>query len=468
MKQIFKTTLLAATIAATCGAAVAGTITATKQTHSTEGLNGVTANQTANTITYTLGAAYANDDLITFTFPAGALVAASLPNALNVPAVDSDTPANAIAGMALGLLNSDSTSVTYRVTTVSQPHYATDLADPTSQALVPAAADGNIDQYTDRTTIGAAIMLSGVQYTAASVKAANVTITADSVTNSNIILDSSGTRTATIADAKTQFGTAVINTMFDGVIDVSAARMLFTPNVPDSTMWTITNPDSSTWENVASVNATAGTVATLKGAVGQMTGLTVGNWGAGGTRVFDAANAMLTVSHNGQATNDTITFTAPGTVALETQSFNTDLVYNYMSAAVTPVAGSTTVAANLDSGAWTLNGAMVNIPYMPYAPGVSQIIYVTNEGAQGGDISVTAFDDAGTMYDLGVIATAAGKEITKITLLVADALTAAGFTSGKVSLTVTVNAPAPYITVYSAYNVGGNRGFVNNSQYKGM
>ena len=62
MNQLFKTTLLAAAIAATCGTAVAGTVAVTKQVHSSEGLTGVTANQTSGAITYTLGAAYKEGD----------------------------------------------------------------------------------------------------------------------------------------------------------------------------------------------------------------------------------------------------------------------------------------------------------------------------------------------------------------------------------------------------------------------
>ena len=73
MKQLLKTTLLAAAIAATCGNAVAGTVAVVKQVHSTEGLNGVTADQKSNDISYKLGAAYREGDKITFTFPDGAL-----------------------------------------------------------------------------------------------------------------------------------------------------------------------------------------------------------------------------------------------------------------------------------------------------------------------------------------------------------------------------------------------------------
>ena len=84
MKQLLKKSLLAATIAVTCGSASAGTVSVTKQVHSLEGLTGVTANQTSNAISYTLGAAYREGDKIAFTFTDGALVAASFPEVINI------------------------------------------------------------------------------------------------------------------------------------------------------------------------------------------------------------------------------------------------------------------------------------------------------------------------------------------------------------------------------------------------
>lgn len=445
-----KTTLVAASIAAVFGAN-AGTVSVTKQTHSLEGLNGVTATQNSNAISYTLAAAYAVGDKVTFTFPTGALVAAAFPSQVNIGAINSDTPADAIAGMALGLLNSDADSVTYRVTSLSQPTEVTDTSV----------------KYTDRTTIGAVLPLGIVGYTPASVAAAAVTVTVSSQTSVGDNLDSTGTRTATVAEAKTQFGTAAATSVLDGVIDVSAQRKLFTPNGVDSMMWTINNPDTTGWLNLATINATAGTVATLYGEAGKMTGLKDTAFSVSGTKVLDAAAASLTVSYNGEKTNDTVTFTAPGDVVLETQKFTTDLVYNYSSAA--SVAGAKTIVTGLASGEWKLNGATVNVPYMPYSTNASQIIYVTNEGDQAGDIMVTGFDDKGNFYDLGTVGVAGAKTVTKVATMIRTALEAEDFTAGKLSLTITVNAPEADITVYASYNVGGSdRGFVNTDQYKGQ
>ena len=443
----FKTTLLAAVVAATFGSAYAGTVTVTKQTHSTEGLAGVTSTQTSASIGYTVAAAYAVGDKVTFTFTAGSVVAASFPSQLNVAAVNSAVPASAISGMSLGLLNSDDDTVTYRVTSLSQP------------------TDGAATTYTDRTTIGALITLGTVGYSASAV-AGTVTVTVSAQTSAGDVLDSAGTLTATLAEAKTQFGTAAVSPLFDAEINVSSMRTAFTGVTSDDAGITITNPTTTGWLNLATVNTTA---VNLFGEAGKMDGLLATNFGTAGTNVFTEASAQLAVTYAGQMTNDTITFTPPtGTAAviLESQTFNADVVYNYSSAAAT--AGTATLATGAAAGEWTLNGASVNIPYMPYSANASQILYVTNDGTQDGDIIVTAFDDAGTAYDAFIVGTATAGSITKITGDVKAGLEAQGFTGGKVSITVTVNAPDADITVYASYNVSGNRAFVNTDQYKGQ
>jgi hypothetical protein len=311
--------------------------------------------------------------------------------------------------------------------------------------------------------------LTSVQYKASAVKAGSVTVTVSSQTTAGDVLDNGGTRTATLAESKTQFGTVKVNTAFDATIDVAQMRKAFVSGSSDSMSWTITNPSTTGWLNVATVNASNGTLVTLQGEAGKMTGLKASNWTSAGTRTFTEADAKLVVSHGGMVTSDTITFTpTTGTnaVVLETQKFTTKFEYNYTSAG--SQAGSKLIAGAVASGEWKLNGATVNIPYMPYGVNASQILYVSNAGSQDGDISATVFDDKGNYYDLGVIGIAGKQRVTKIAPLVRDKLDAAGFNGTKASITVTVNAPAADITVYASYNVGGaDRGFINTDQYKG-
>jgi regulation of enolase protein 1 (concanavalin A-like superfamily) len=452
MKQLFKTTLLAATIAASCGTAVAGNVTVTKQVHSKEGLNGVTANQTSNSIAYVLQAAYREGDKITFTFTDGALVATSFPTVVNIAPVNHATEASAIAGLTLGLLNSDANSVTYRVTKLTLPH----------NNATPAV------DYQNGSTINATLTLGAIQYKAAAIGSGSVAVTVSSQTAVGDILDNAGTRTATVAESKTQFGTAKMTSTFNGVIDVSQARKSFVGTLTDSAAFTITNPSTTGWLNLATVNTSG---VTVYGEAGKMATADAKHWSSAGTRTFDKDAAKLAISYTGMVTNDTITYTAPASpngVVMEAQKFTADMVYNYSSAG--KVAGTAPIVTGLTAGEWTLNGATVNIPYMPYGPNASQIMYVSNAGTQAGDILVTVFDDKGNKYDLGALAVKSepGK-VTKLAKAVNDKLVAAGFSGTKASITITVNAPANDITVYASYNVGGSdRGFVNTDQYKGL
>lgn len=453
MKQLFKTTLLAATIAATCGTAVAGDVTVTKQVHSTEGLVGVTADQESNSIGYKLNAAYRDGDKLTFTFPADSLVANGFPSQLNVAAVDSDDPAKALAGMAFGLLNSTANSVTYRVTSISQPKTVTGSTP-----------------YTDRTTLGNTVVLGKVKYKAAALRTAAITVTVSAQTTAGDVLDNNGTRTGTVAETKSQFGTAKVSTPFDATIDVKQLRKGFVGTANDWMEWTITNPTTTGWYNLATVNSSNGTVVTVQGEAGKMAGVTKSQWGSNGTPTFTEAESKLVLSYGGMRTNDKVTFTPPTgdkAITLETQSFTSKFEYNYSSAAAQ--AGSVLIGGGVDSGSWALNGATVNIPYMPYGPSASQIIYVSNAGKQAGDITVTVFDDTGTVYNLGKVGVAGGERVTKIAPWIKDKLNEAGYKGTKASITITVNAPEEEITVYASYNIGSaDRGFINTDQYKGI
>lgn len=191
----------------------------------------------------------------------------------------------------------------------------------------------------------------------------------------------------------------------------------------------------------------------------------------GGTGSFSCSidgNTLTIVQSGSIGTSDNVllNFNAPGEdsgFTMEEQSFTA-------SVAVSNGTGSSALTSNaagsVAAGSWTLNGASVYVPYMPYADGVSQIIYVSNKGTQAGNIEVSAFDDAGNEYGPYDLGTAAGKEVTKITGALEDALAADNFDSGKLAFTVTVTAPDNMIEVYTGYNAGNDRGLVINSSNK--
>jgi hypothetical protein len=186
MKQLFKTTLLAAAVAATCGSAVAGTLAVSTQTHSLEGLEGVTALQTSNAITYKLGTGYLSGDKITFTFSADALKGVTPDSDIKVDQVNNDDPKLAKAGLAMSLVAKSDNSMTYRVTNVEQPK----------------KADGTTAHDVTFNTTDLVVPVGTVKYTADSVKSGSLTVTAQTKDNVGDIVDNTGTLTVTIAEAK--------------------------------------------------------------------------------------------------------------------------------------------------------------------------------------------------------------------------------------------------------------------------
>ena len=57
------------------------------------------------------------------------------------------------------------------------------------------------------------------------------------------------------------------------------------------------------------------------------------------------------------------------------------------------------------AGSWTLNGFQAFLPYMPYGPSISQVIYLVNRGSQSGALIVDWVDQNGNSDSLGTVAT---------------------------------------------------------------
>jgi hypothetical protein len=428
MKQLFKTTLLAATIAATCGTAVAGDVTTTKSTFSNEGLSvlAATATVSTNALTYTMNAEYIEGDKVTVDVTAGLL------NSKFVwpPSVDVwDTKGVKIA--VLSRTNSLADSVKYRL---------------------GAKVSGSI-------TTGAQVNFGALTLNATALAAGNASVSFTSLEfggSTTDIIDGGAGNSKVIADTKTQLTAIKIGTKLDGIIDVKQERKAFLGELNDSFGFTIGN-------DTTLAGAAAFTSSTVVMNVNSGDGLSYSS--ANGTTTYDKDTALLTVTYAGGVTNDTITITPPtGSKAqiITPQSFNATASYVWGAGAT----ATSFALGNAAAGAWTLNGAMVNIPYMPYSPSASQIMYISNEGNQAGDIVVTAFDDKGNLWDLGVVGQANAKTVTKAAPLIEAKLKDEGFTGGKLSITITVNAPSEDITVYASYNNGSVRGFVNTDQYK--
>jgi hypothetical protein len=112
------------------------------------------------------------------------------------------------------------------------------------------------------------------------------------------------------------------------------------------------------------------------------------------------------------------------------------------------------------------------IPYMPYASSASQVMYVSRvpQSWVGGgavtpspssDITVTAVDDNGVAWDLGVIASLdMTPRVLKLSTSISSKLSDLGFNGSKLAIKISVPNPESAI-VYASYTVGGtDRGFV--------
>ena len=431
MRKILKSILLLTAIVALPRLVNAGTVAVIKQIHSAQGIGAVTAPQTSNSISYTLGAAYTLGDKITFTFSDEL---SSIPYQIIVPAVDDVSPTYAIAGLEMGLLNSSSNQVTYRVTRVIQP-------------TMPGGGS-----YTSQTTLGALVILGQIDYNVALLLNSALTLTVFSSTTFGEVFDSGGIPNATVAEAISQFGSATLPKTFSNIIDIEKNRQGFTTGPSDSLSWSATSPDTSGWLNLVSVINTKLTLLV------KAPELDSNNFTSpSASLTLDQTAGSLTVSVPGEATTVSVQFDAPGDVVLEVQYFTLDAAYLYIKAD-----GQYEVHqfSPLPAGAWTLNGAIAIIPYMPYSDSASQIMYVTNLGATEGDITVKAVDEYGATFDLGKVGVAGPNKVTKITRLIEDALTVKGFVSGKLTIYINVQIPANELIVYASYNTSGIRGFV--------
>jgi hypothetical protein len=147
---------------------------------------------------------------------------------------------------------------------------------------------------------------------------------------------------------------------------------------------------------------------------------------------------------------------------LSPQSFSAsfDFKYSTASSALTQTASYT-----LSAGSQTASGVRVFVPYLPIGSGISQILYVTNNSATAGSITMTSRNTAGTLCSAYPTVTVGASRVYDLSSVLATGLAACGgaAASDKLAITITSELPAQGLEVYSAYNIGGNRVNVVNS-----
>jgi hypothetical protein len=470
----------------------------------------------APTITATMGAEYAKDDLITLafssnflsTFTPGSSITAykACSNEANTPATIAGTATENGGVVTLGLISNTANSATYRVAN------STDAVTSANNSGTNATECANT-RATLNTTIGVPFSLGTLTFDGPTVAAAGTLTGTYSATLSNGVTALDGGETA-IADlagtaATTDDANAILyfgdqysidasassqTALLNGEIDVTASptRSLF-----NSTQGTIRDQDILTIDldeatTVAIAGATPAMTAAAQATDEVVTVVVSGDFSylvdsdtstAGlqntaavatcatnaATETFAADGSSITITcASGDFGNVVLTIDATANAALTTTAPALTPGAYTMAASMTyidsgtdlnnaidanDVAGSETLAAaGTSAGAWTLNGSTSTIQAYPVGSNIEQFVWVTNSGTTAGDITMTA-TQGGTTSAECALGSAGAKTLTSVSSAVNTCLTAAGVTSGRAQVALTVNAAAASVNVYAAYKV---------------
>lgn len=487
MTNMFKKTLVATAVLAVAGVAQAGTVASTEDSVTSQYLastgvtsGGATNEHRANDVTVTLGAEYTSNDTFTLTF--SAKLNSDLPSTLTAAPVDQAANANIsdLLGVTFSKLsggNAGDTTATYRLTGTS------------TTGLTNANGVGFTTPVTTGQTL--TIPAANLDFLKADL-AAGVKVSFSAATNNGAVMDTGGgdNRTASLVKVIKQFTTTAPS--FARVVDVEAQRLSFVDldknnaNAGDFKVTGTFNIASETTAGNVFARPLAGAEAVTHTLLGDFSWIVDTDEDAddiqpeaGVIATANCANADLTV----EATQitlvcDAISTTTSITIDPEANKANLEEdeypVLPKQTFTATSEVTFTGPSADekvfdaVSAGSWTLNGSSINIPYMPYGTGITQVINLNNSGKQTGDITVEGFDRTGKKFGPVKVGTAvAGKQVA-LADAIATVVTGAVGASERVSLTLVTNVPDSDVTVYSAYNTGGNgaRLVVNDSNGK--
>jgi hypothetical protein len=447
--NLFKKSLLATALTAISAGAMAVNVTSTKLQHTDEGIKTAAVVEGADFVA-TLQAEYKADDIIKFSTSLP-LDATFIPK----PTINADVSgAVGITAMTLGYMSQASnamggTDLVYRVTTLTT-------------SATPNSTIGST------VTLGDLANLEPLLFDADAVRASkNVNVTYAAETSNGIVIDTptgANTATASVLSVAGQY-TVVVDTEFNGVINVEKDRKEFvTPqntNMNDDAI--ILSFTDTTAGGSNDKVATAGLVdATIYGNFSFLdtddtqdgiqlgANTVVASLGTGSIAPADITASSIIVKGIDASAKQTVTIDVKEDVVIPAQDFTVDYKLTYTDADSN---AQTVNAAGLTAGSWELNGSSTDITYVPYGSNLEQFIWVTNKGSQSGAISVSAFDEAGNEYGPYDLGTSESGTIKRLSADIAEKLAEDGFTTGRVSMNVTVNVPKADATVYAAYKV---------------
>lgn len=477
MKSIFTKTLIAAAVASIGSAQAAnvysvdsGTATGIQQVISSEGLalaKTIVVGNTAGMSTSELQVAidpeiitYEDSDLLEFTF-GGAEIDTSATTLSSVRVTDGST---AVAS-GFGFITKDGKTVGVRL----------DVTSATAINTAAAATNGRI--YLTNVTLKNVDSAISVAYQGSR--------------NSNAFDQASSTEVAQVASSFTVTAPGT-GTSLDATIDVENSRKSFVTGVEDTDEFYNDGGDAGskttdTYKLTAKATSNLLPV-TISKAVHTLVPGSGGNLDflknsagtaldsskvAGSAGTVDSAptaalttDGNLTVQYDGAIADATgiqhiIALTVNQSAELIPQTFTGSSKITYTYGTATPV------TFDVDSytvGTWGLSGATQLVEFMPFGSGITQFFYVANSSSVAGDIEVSAIDQSGTVYKGGTLGvSAAANSVTNVGAEVISKLTAAGAntSSGRLAITLVINAPKADIEVTAGYNARGNRVLVD-------
>ena len=355
----------------------------------------------------------------------------------------------------LGLINSDDTSVTYRVTSVSG----------------------------GASTVGAEIAVPTPAVSVAGLKATEaVTVSYAAATASGVAMDATSATGAlgTVIDEITY----AVKAKFDGVIDVENDKKVFASNYvtaggnnTNADSATITATVTSGTEGDKHTIASSGAVTvdtavndvmtTAQAAVTTIVGdfaylddaVTAGvqNTSSGVAQAgadsvaLATTGASIAVTDATVATGDIVaTVDNSENVAMGAQSFTASTVVTYTS---NSVATATKTVDHGALGSWTLNGASVTAYAVPMGDAVSRFLWVSNGGTSAAavDYTITMNGSSYGPYSLGSVA---GKTSTSVGGLIDTDLSARGIyvaPNSRANINVSAPVKANDITMSASY-----------------
>jgi hypothetical protein len=446
-----------------------------------------------------MGAEYAKDDLIALTFSSA--LAATPASTLTAFKPCTDSTGTALTGtnvenggtMTLGLISDTSTSATYRITATNNT-----LTNAAGASNAGSASLCDSIVGSPATTIGAVVGLGTLTFGGAALNTAGTLTGTYSATLSNgvtaldggsvSIKDVQGTAattddTAEIIEFGAQYAKGTTDTLLNGVIDVAATptRSALTA-ATDVLVIDIDEATTTTFGTTLSTAASATDEVVTTVITGDFSYLADENTGTTGvqndsmvglcsgqaaTETFNDAKTTVTIACASTNVGDVqLTYTTANNgvaplpaITKGAYTYGTTMTYidsgTDLNNAIdgNDVAGAKTlVASGTSAGAFTLNGSTSTVQAYPVGANIDQFLWVTNSATTAGDITMTA-TQGGTTSAECALGTAGAKSLTSVSEAANACLTAAGITSGRAQLALTVNATAALVNVYAAYKV---------------